>query len=309
MTIENKELYKLYKSVKPGNGRYGLYLEGFDGGINAYVTDGRAILRKTYYGDNKDVFVAYYKSIDRIKALRRKTDFVMQGAEYSKSFFAELKAYFDNERYNAFTVDGAEFKNAVKGVSAINRGGSERNIVLSVHDGKFDLASWTASGDTAFWQLEGAYTGNGAVMVDRKYLDAVKSGKPLEFSYSKSQNNTVLHINGEMDAVIMPKRIEADDIKAFYEVLEYEYKAPEKSVIEEIPVIIEPVVMENEPEKAIELEKPELEPVIAAKTQNKPVKQARKPVKRTPGINRANGAFTGWTHNKLGTKQTKVCNW
>jgi hypothetical protein len=63
MTIENKELYNLYKAAKPGvdNGIYGLYLEGFDGGINAYVTDGDAAYKKTFYGDNKDVFLYYFK--------------------------------------------------------------------------------------------------------------------------------------------------------------------------------------------------------------------------------------------------------
>jgi hypothetical protein len=63
MTIENKELYNLFKSVKTAYnyGIYGLYIEGFSGGITAYATDGEAVFRKTFYGDNTEVFTAYYK--------------------------------------------------------------------------------------------------------------------------------------------------------------------------------------------------------------------------------------------------------
>jgi hypothetical protein len=69
------------------------------------------------------------------------------------------------------------------------------------------------------------------------------------------------------------------------EVMEYEYRAPEKPVIEQ---------------------KQELKVIIET------VKPARKPAKRAPRVKepkRENGAFTGWTYNRLGTKQIKVCNW
>jgi len=45
MTISNKELYNLYKSVKIDcdNGVYGLYIEGFPGGVHAYATQGGGV--------------------------------------------------------------------------------------------------------------------------------------------------------------------------------------------------------------------------------------------------------------------------
>ena len=46
-------------------------------------------------------------------------------------------------------------------------------------------------------------------------------------------------------------------------------------------------------------------PKVLSKT--KQIKQKRIPVKRPP--KKENGAITGWIYNKLGTKQTKVCNW
>jgi hypothetical protein len=39
------------------------------------------------------------------------------------------------------------------------------------------------------------------------------------------------------------------------------------------------------------------------------VEPARKTVKRAPKVKKENGAFTGWTYNRLGTRQTKICNW
>jgi hypothetical protein len=275
MTIENKELYNLFKSVKIDydNGIYGLYIEGFTGGINAYATDGRAVFRKTFFGDNNEAFTAYYKNWQKKDG---KTDNFRTEETGSELVFKEMKAYFENERFNSFTVDAQEFKKAVRGVDVINRGERERNIVLSLHNGKLDIAGWTGIGDTASWQLDGDYSGNGAVCITKKYLDGVK-GKTLEFSYSKLNGNIVLHIHGDIEAVIMPKKI---DPAVFLEVLEYEYNAPEKPEIK-----IEP------------------EPVI--------VEPARKPVKRlrAPRVRKENGAFTGWTYNRLGTKQTKVCNW
>jgi len=360
MTIENKELYKLYKSVKKidfDNGLYGLYLEGFDGGINAYVTDGKAAFRKTFYGDNKAEYVKYYPTVGRIG----KAGYSMEESEYKDRFFNELKAYFCYERFNAFTVDGKEFKQAVRGVDAINKCTREHNIVLSVHNGKFDLASWN-NGDTAFWQLEGDYNGNGAVIVDKRYLDAVKPDKPLEISYSKEDNKIVLHIQGEIDAVIIPHRIEEDDIKAFMEVLEYEYKAPEKQVIEQVPEVIEPArkparkkicavcgekLVSKRHEKntaykcavcgkvlcgkhsysyvdgnnrAITIKSPVLckecyaikYPHDVAIWQSRPEKTARNPVKRAPKRKlpvKIGYTDTGWTYNRLGTRQIKVCSW
>jgi len=243
MTINNKDLYNLYKSVKIDydNGLYGLYLEGFNGGITAYVTDGKAAYRKTFYGDNTDIFVSYFHKWTE----KDGTADLKAGKKDERNFLPKIRAYFENERFNSFTVDGKEFRQAVKAADAINRGGRKHEIALSIHNGKFDIASWN-NGDTAFWQLDGDYPGNGAVMVNRRYLDGVKSEKELVFSYSIHDNNTVLHIHGDADAVIMPVKMDTDDQKMFMEVLEYEYKKPEELKL----VIVENETVEEMPEPA-----------------------------------------------------------
>jgi hypothetical protein len=124
--------------------------------------------------------------------------------------------------------------------------------------------------------MDGEYAADGAVCVNKKYLDGAKSDTAIEFSYGEIQNRIVLRIKGDMEAVVMPKEMDA---KMFYETLEYEYAAPQKPVTE--PQITEP-------------EKPAIKPAKA---------------KRTPKVQKVNGAFTGWTYNRLGTKQVKVCNW
>jgi len=265
MTINNKDLYNLYKSVKIDydNGIYGLYLEGFQGGVNAYVTDGKAAFKKTFYGDNKKVFVSYCHKWQKKDGA---TDIKDLTEKDERNFLPKIKAYFESERFNAFTVDGKEFKQAVKAVDAINRGEKSHHIVLSFHNGKFDIASWSGE-DTAFWQLDGDYLGDGAVMVNKKYLDGVKADK-LELSYGKDGGSTILYLTGEMNAVILPLKLDEDDQKMFLEVLEYEYNAPEKIAETESDTVTEPEL------KLVTSEKPRKETVVERKT--------RKP--RTPRI-------------------------
>ena len=279
MIIDNKDLYNLYKSVKIDYDNYGLYVEGFQGGVNVYVTDEKAIFRKTFTGDNKKVFISCFSDWRKKDGVTDIKD-LMNGEKDHRNMIPKMKAYLETEKFNKIMVDGKEFKQAIKAVDAINRGGRKHEIILSIHNGKFDLASWSGE-DTAFWQLDGDYEGNGAIMVDRKYLDGVKA---TELSYSVYDNKTVLHIRGDLDAVIMPKRIGADDIKSFSEVLEYEYKAPEKIA------------------ETVTVKEPELKLVTSEKPWKEMVKRALKPKKE-------NGAFIGWTYNELGTKQVKVCNW
>jgi len=273
MTISNKDLFNLYNSVKSAynDGVNGLYLEGFPGGVNAYATDGKAAFKKTFYGDNEKAFTDYWSTWKRKDGMTDIKEFDHGKDCDNKNHLPEIKACFETEKFNAFSVKGKEFKQAIKAVDAINRGGKKREIILSVHDGKFDIASWS-DGDTAYWQLDGDYAGNGAVMVNRKYLDGVKSDT-LEFSYSVFDNKTVLHIRGDIDAVILPQKLDNDDQKMFLEVLEYEYAAP-------VP--------------------PELKPATAKKPNLE--KQARKPA-RKPREKKIK-VFVGWKYNRR-----KVYNW
>jgi hypothetical protein len=285
MTINNKDLYRLYSNIKHYDkaiyyGTCGLFIEGFSGGINAYATDGKAVYRKTFSGDNKEIFTAYFDDWQRKDGATDTKNLKSASDDYNKNALPKIKEYFDRECFNAIAVNASEFKKAVKAVDAINRGEGNHDIILSFHNSEFSLASWNGfdNGDTALWQIDGVYEGNGAVKINRKYFDGVKSEKkPMELSFMKMDYTALCVKSAEFDAVIMPKEIDAEK---FLEVFEYEYKAPVK---------------------------PELKLVIAEKPQNEPVKKARKPVK--PRLRKANGAFTGWTYNRLGTKQIKVLNW
>jgi len=320
MTIENKPLYNLFKSLfKTGkidlmcHGRDGMYLEGFNGGITAYVTDNKACYCKTFYGDNKDVFVYYFDAWQKKDGYTDLKEFEADYykpivSDYNKSVFTEMKALFKNERFNKIIVDYNEFKQAVKGVDAINKGDKTRNIVLSIHNGKFDMASWNYAG-SATWQLDGDYPGNGAFMISKRYLDGVKADKTLKLSYGEVNGETALYISGDVDAVIMQLPVEPTE---FLEVLEYEYETPKKMFVEKpVPLYAPPTLSEileaerEHPQKSayIDHEK-ELAKVLGKPVMEKPQRKRQK-----PRIKRENGAFTGWTYNKLGTRQTKVCNW
>jgi len=283
MKIENKELYNLMSLVKKdkrGIGVNGLYLEGFDGGINAYVTDGYALFRKTFTGDNKEFFFIRYDKIDRLcKGLQKihGVKFVTQEQKGDVTFLEKMKAYFEAEKFNTITVNGKKLAQAVRGADVINRGEYNRNIALSFHENKFDVTAWTnhennwtLNGESAAWQLDGDFIGDGAIIVNKKYLDGAKTDGGLELSFCKVNGKTSLFLSsGDMDALILPITPDESQLKRFFEVLEYEYKVPEK---------ITETVTETAPElKLVIVEKPRKETVIIPER-----KQARKP--RIPRI-------------------------
>jgi hypothetical protein len=271
MTVSNKELYSLYSSVKTShdNGIYGLYIEGFSGGVTAYATDGNAAYRKTFCGDNKEVFTAYYKGWNKKDGVTYSGN-LQYGEKDDRNMVQAMKDYFEAERFNSFTVNYGEFKKAVRGVSAIHRGESgcaKKDIALSIHGGNLDIASWNDNGDTSLWQVEGFYPGSGAVCVSKKYLDGIKADKTIEFSYSKTQGKTVLCVHGDNEAIIVSQGF---DKAMFTEVLGYEPCEPEKAV------------------------KPELKPAITEKPQEQPVKQTEKPVRKTSRLKRLKTKLNLW---------------
>jgi hypothetical protein len=292
MKIENKEIYRLYGNIKHYDkavyhGTCGLFIEGFNGGVTVYATDGKAVYRKTFTGDNKTFFSAYWNDWKRKGGLTDTQEFKHgKNGDFNNFVIPKIKEYFARERFNKITVDGKAFKKAVKGVDAINRGEIKHNVVLSFHGKNLDIASWTDNEESASWQLDGDFIGDGAVMADRKYLDFIKSDSLLEMSFLKMADTTALYFkSGDIDAVIMPK-LKINE-KMFFETLGYEYKQPEKT---ETAII--------EPEKIIKV-KPKKEKREPRKPFVSTFRRAKKP----------NGAFTGWTFNRLGTKQVKICNW
>jgi len=289
MKIENKELYSLMSLVKKdkhGIGVNGLYLEGFDGGITAYVTDGYALFRKTYKGDNKEIFFTRIKDIGKIKIgaeflISRGYEYAVNEGRGDVTFLEKMKACFETEKFNKITVDGKKFTQAVRGADIINRGENNHNIALSFHEGKFDVTAWTnhennwtLNGESAAWQLEGDYAGNGAIIVNKKYLDGVKTDGELELSFCKVNGGerTAIYLSGDIDAIIMPIVPDENQLKRFFEVLEYEYKVPEK-ITETVTVI------ENAPEPELKLvtsEKPRKETVNERKIRKPRIPRIKK---------------------------------
>jgi len=273
MNIENRVLFNLFQSVKTGymnyemslNG-YGLYIEGFTGGITIYAKS-KVLYRQTIYGDNKLHFCSYIDSwnkkdgktfVENLESMSRKD------GDKTAQKICEFIILFETEKSNHFSVTGREFRKVVNGVDIVNKGEKEHNIVLSAYNGSMDIASWNYI-ESGVWRLESKADAHGAVMVPKKHLDHIK-GKTLEFACMK-HNKLNLYVKGDIEAIIPTKKI---DSVRFLEVLEYDYISMEKA---------------NEDTKS---------------------ESRKRVVKRAPKQRKEN---SGWIYNKLGTKQTKVCNW
>jgi hypothetical protein len=293
MIIENKELYNLFKSVKTGykdyemslNG-YGLYVEGFIGGITVYAYNGAAY-RKTIYGDNKEAFVSYWSGWQKKDGLNYAEN-LQFGEKIDNGLFTRIKASFEAERFNCFTVKAREFFKAVYAVDNVNKGEKRHEIIISAYDGNLDIASWN-NGDFGRWQLDAPVQASGAVMVNRKFLDNIRNAGTLEFSCLEYNGKTGLYIKGGIEAVLPTLKI---DPAEFLEVLEYEYKAPEKPVAEPAGISdkLPELAITEKPAKQADLKQPEKPTTI---------KQARKPVKRAPKLkaSKKKTAFFGYFSN------------
>ena len=319
MTIENKEIYNLYKCVKFDKTRnqLGLYFEGFVGGITVYATDGKAVFKKTFNGNNKKAFL-YHVSDWTLKTGETGEFKSFDDGNGRENIIARTKEYFEAESFNQFTVDYKEFRQALKAVDTVNIGSKTefRSIVISGKEGKINLASWCEDAD-GVWQLDGNYNFNGAVCLARNYLNAIK-GSELAFSCSKEHNNTILHIKGEYECIIMTRRIDTADAAKFLEVLEYEYNAPENRIEPEkpsstafsLPTFNEvwQAYKENPITHLIDHEK-ELAKELENMKQKKPVKPERKPAVSKEEKERAYWTARGWTYNEKKLVWQKACNW
>ena len=234
MTIENRELYSLYNLVKAGyrdyemplNG-YGLYIEAFNGGVTIYAK-GKALYRKTFYGDNKLQFCSY---IDKWQKKDGTTDVSileemrkMDGAEAAEKVCGFIKL-FEAEKFNAFTVKAREFFKAVHAVDSINKGGKQHNIAISANNGNLDIASWNG-GDFGVWQLDAPVKASGAVMVDLKCLDNIRNQGTLELSCLKHNGKLGLCIKGNIDAILPTMDINPAEFKKAldYKFLSYDMR-------------------------------------------------------------------------------------
>ena len=313
MKIENRELHNLYQYVKKDIGAYGLYIEGFTGGITVYATDSSALYRKTFHGDNKTQFCSYIGGLtavsEKLKRACKRLKFepywnpindkngVTDTGDFEKmnringdqaaQKICDFHKLFELEKYKAFSVNLKEFRQAVKGVDVINKCEKNHNIVLSFTGGYLDIASWPESADledeSASWQIELNTGMTGAIRVKKSYLDGIKGDK-AEFAVTSGEydKHGILYAKTDngIETLIAPMSLDNGDKKRFLKVLEYEYTGYPKPAIAE-------KMAESKPEKP----------------------KNRKLRRKAPKPVRENRAFTGWTYNRLGTKQTMVCKW
>jgi hypothetical protein len=214
----------------------------------------------------------------------------------------QFETLLDVKPFCGYTVNGADFFKAVKCVDAVNRTEKDHTIILSVHNGFLDLASCPNKDESGFYgEVCKADGMDGAVMVNRQFLDGLKTKGNLELAYLRYDGKLVLSVKGAIDAVIMPESI---DKERFLEVMDYEYHEPVPVVKESalVGITAKPV------KQAMVIVKPIDEPAAAAKPKKAPKRRAsRQPILERNS--KPNGAFVGWTSNRLGTKQVKICKW
>jgi hypothetical protein len=278
MIIENKPIYNLYQSVKQRypNGREGVFIEGFSGGVTVYAVSRYAAYRKTIRGDNQRQFVWHAESWNTKPGYTDTVSF-FNNDKTAAERLQKTRSWFNAGPFGSTAIDGSAFFKAAKCADAVNRGEPEHNIVLSLHNGFLDLASWPNDDEFAVWQEVCKASGsiNGAVKVNRKRLDILKTKKEIRLAFVKLNNRVMLFATGDIEAVIAPIASESIDRRRFLEVLGYEYQEPETETR-----------------------------VVA-----KPGRTRQAPKRKPPVPRKENGAFFGWTHNRLGTKQVKVCKW
>jgi len=233
MKIENKILFNLCQSIKT---RYfsRIVIEGYLGGVTVYATDGVVAYRQKIEGDNKKEFTLFFDKWTENKGVVDTDN--LESQDLNNDFLIKMKKYFNQETFNELSVNYKDWKQAVKGVDAINKGERLHDLVISLHNGDLDLASWNYSGSVS-WQIEGIYKGNGAVCINKKYLDLIKSN--FKIGYCKIDKRIVLYIKGDIDIVVMPKEI---DSKMFYEVLGYEYTPVKTETVKKIRKVMMPRV-------------------------------------------------------------------
>lgn len=230
MNIKNRILFNLYQMVKTRynyemalNG-YGLYIEGFSGGITVYAK-GAALYRQTLYGDNKLQFCSYFDTWTQKEGVtcteNLESESVSDGDKAAQEI-CEFIVLFSQPEFNTFTITGREFKKAVEAVDTVNKH-ETHNIVISAHGGFIDIASLPNSKEYAVWQLEGKTGASGAVMVSKKHLGNIK-GKMLNLACIEHNGKLGLHIKGDIDAVLPTIDI---NHSWFSNALEYKYREPQ----------------------------------------------------------------------------------
>jgi hypothetical protein len=315
MIIENKVLYNFSRLAKQ-SGHDSLYIEGYHGGVNLYAFDGYTLYKTSIAGDNRREF--YFSCAGWTD---RTGNYDLKNAKsdgIAKKSIDNFRKGFLAVNITEFLINGKEFRQAVKMMDAINIGEKRHEIVLSFHNGYLNMASFANFEDEyavyeEVMEVDGI---EGSAFLDRKHLDGIKAKDMLKIGVAKVDNRMVFTFsNGEIEAIMAVRTIE--DTARFLEAFGYEYKPIQaiEAIEQPEPLYAPPTMQEvleadqETPSAFIDHKKEVAEYLDASRKKDHTEKAKRTPRKRAPKLRilrKENGAFTGWTANRLGTRQTKV---
>ena len=233
--LDNKKLHDMFKTAKRSSFNRnitGLFFNAYPGGVTVYATDGVAVCRKVFSGDNDLVFVSYFDNWESCTGTTELPS-LAEGEEKSlggrkrHDMVKAMDDYFVLQPISSFYINKKEYMQSKNAVDAVNKGGFKHSkIVFSAHDNKINVASWNDDSSVC-WELYGNYNVKGSVCLSRQYLDFLKFSdikNSVKISFLKNnKSDTFCKIND--DIFIMSKAV---DEKAFADVLGYGYAPPEE---------------------------------------------------------------------------------
>jgi hypothetical protein len=160
----------------------------------------------------------------------------------------------DGTATQAYAVaNGYDFAKAISSVSIITKGELERRVVLSFHDGFLNIGAWSGISGIAPGEEHGVYYEvapgaqiEGAAMLDKNAIDQLKTRGKITIELVTQLGTQIFRYRtAEMDAVVMPIKMEEDGI--FAQVFGYEYETPKATGIYEEKPLPKMIVVGTKP--------------------------------------------------------------
>jgi hypothetical protein len=273
MIIEEKVLIAMSKLGKADGAESGLYVEGFEGGINLYAFNGSSLFRKTLFGDNTRKFQQNFLEWAVTKANKRLEIKASPGyvtteiftddqkivnsekpvSEMIEKFYVMLDHV--NTPSQAFArIKGNDFIKAINTVTVIRRGDSRMSAVLSFHNGFLDVGCWSSQYSYAHGEEFGVWEEvtpavqiEGAAHMDKNSLLAMRTNGDVIIDLISQRGIQIFRFRTEeMQGVIMPMIMDDEEMVIFQNVMGYEYQPPKATGIIEADPVVEVVVPKEE---------------------------------------------------------------
>ncbi|GHV78606.1 hypothetical protein AGMMS49944_03970 [Spirochaetia bacterium] len=304
MIIEEKVLVAMSKLGKADRAESGLYVEGFEGGINLYAFNGFSLFRKTLFGDNTRKFQQNFPEWAVTKASKRlgikaspghvteevfTDDQEIVNSTHPVSFMIEkfrvMLDQIDTPTEAFARIKGKDFIKAINTVTVIRRGEPRMSAVLSFHNGFLDVGCWSgphgyAPGEEfGVWEeVAPAVQIEGAAHLEKNALLAMRTNGEVIIDLVSQLGIPIFRFhNEEMQGVIMPMPMDDDERAIFQSVMGYEYQPPKATgIIEAAPA----VEVEDPKEKKARAKKPAVNksPKVEAAPVEVPAPVITKPV-------------------------------